>query len=70
MNQMAMQQKISELLPNLRFMHVIPAEDLVPPCLSMNPPPPQADNVATDDDDEAVNLDDYMFTFLIFLFNC
>ncbi|GMN29166.1 hypothetical protein TIFTF001_046309 [Ficus carica] len=49
---------ISELLPNLRFMPIIPPNDLVPLGTSTNPPPPQADDDAADDDDEATNLGD------------
>ena len=58
MNQMAMQQTISELLPNLRFAFIIPPDDLVPPSPSTNPPLPQADDDAADNDDEAANLGD------------
>ncbi|GMN54699.1 hypothetical protein TIFTF001_023828 [Ficus carica] len=57
-NQTAMQQAISELLPNLIFALVIPPNDFVPPGPSTNPPPLQANDDAADDDDEAANLGD------------
>ena len=57
-NQMRMQQEISELLPNYIFAPVIPPEDLVPLGPSTNPLPPQADDDAADDGNEVANLDD------------
>ncbi|GMN65237.1 hypothetical protein TIFTF001_034309 [Ficus carica] len=55
-NEMAMQQAIFELLPNLKFVPIIPPDDLVPPCSLMNLLPLQVDDDVADDDDEIANL--------------
>ncbi|GMN63079.1 hypothetical protein TIFTF001_032164 [Ficus carica] len=57
-NQMTMQHVISELLPNLIFVPIIPPDNLVPLGRWTNPRPLQADNDVAGDDDEAANLGD------------